>query len=51
MRWAPGLKNFADALTKSNYAMFSLLNIICVTSILPRHMFEREVKYGSKTWR
>jgi hypothetical protein len=44
MRWAPGLKNIADALTKLNYAMFSLLNNICVTSILPHHMFEREVK-------
>jgi hypothetical protein len=51
MRWAPGLKNIADALTKRNYAMFSLLNNICVTSILPHHMFEREVKYDSKTWR
>jgi hypothetical protein len=50
MRWASGLKNIADALTKRNYAMFSLLNNICVTSILPHHMFEREVKYDSKTW-
>jgi hypothetical protein len=49
MRWAPGLKNIADALTKRNYAMFSLLNNICVTSILPHHMFEREIKYDSKT--
>jgi hypothetical protein len=30
MRWAPGLKNITDALTKRNYAMFSLLNNICV---------------------
>jgi hypothetical protein len=51
MRWAPGLKNITDALTTRNYAMFSLLNAICVTSILPRHMFELEVKYDSKTWR
>jgi hypothetical protein len=51
MRWAPGLKNIADALTKQNYAMFSLLNNICVTSILLHHMFELEVRYGSKTWR
>jgi hypothetical protein len=51
MHWAPDLKNIADALTKRNYAMFSLLNNICVTSILPHHMFEREVKYDSKTWR
>jgi hypothetical protein len=49
--WAPGLKNIADALTKRNYAMFSLLNNICITSSLPSHMFEREVKYDSKTWR
>jgi hypothetical protein len=51
MRWAPGLKNIADALTKRNYEMFSLRNKICVTSILPHHMFEREVKYESKIWR
>jgi hypothetical protein len=51
MRWAPGLKNIADALTKHNYDMFSLLNNICVTSILPRHIFERQVKYDSKTRR
>jgi hypothetical protein len=51
MRWEPGLKNIADALTKRNYAMFSLLKNICVTSILPHHMFEREVWYDSKTWR
>jgi hypothetical protein len=51
MRWAPGLKNIADALTKRSYAMFSLLNNVCVTLILPHHMFGREVKYDSKTWR
>jgi hypothetical protein len=51
IRWAPGLKNIADALTKRNYAMFSLLSNICVTSILPHYMFEREVKYDSTTWR
>jgi hypothetical protein len=45
MRWAPGLKNILDALSKRNYAMFPLLNNICVTSILPHHMFERKVKY------
>jgi hypothetical protein len=49
MRWAPSLKNIADALTKRNYDMLSLLNKIYVTSILPHHMFEREVKYDSKT--
>jgi hypothetical protein len=51
LRWAPGLKNITDALTKRNYAMFSLLNNICVTSILPHHKIEREVKYDSKTLR
>jgi hypothetical protein len=51
MSWAPGLKNNAVALTKRNYAMFSLLNNICGTLILPHHMFEREIKYDSKTWR
>jgi hypothetical protein len=51
MRWAPGLKNIADALTKRNYVMCSLGNNICVTSILPHHMFEREVKHDSKAWR
>jgi hypothetical protein len=50
MRWAPGLKSIADALTKRKYSMFSRLNNICVTSILPHHMFKREVKYESKTW-
>jgi hypothetical protein len=44
MRWAPGLKNIADALTKRNYAMFSFLNNICLTSIIPGHMFEREAR-------
>jgi hypothetical protein len=51
MRWAPGLKNIADTVTKRNNAMFSLLNNICVASILPHHMLEREIKYNSKTWR
>jgi hypothetical protein len=51
MRWASGLKNIADALTKRNYAMSSFLNNIFATLILPHHMFEREVKYDSKTWR
>jgi hypothetical protein len=44
MRWAPGRKNIADALTKRNYAIFSRLNNICVTSILPHHTCELEVK-------
>jgi hypothetical protein len=43
-----GLKNIADALTKRNYAMFFLLNNICVTPILPHHMFDRGVKSDSK---
>jgi hypothetical protein len=48
MRWAPGLKNIADALTKRNYAIFSLLkpvlpqfyHIICSNAKLsttPKH--------------
>jgi hypothetical protein len=44
MRLAPGFKNIADASTRRNYAMFSHLNNICVTSTLPHHMFERGVK-------
>jgi hypothetical protein len=51
MRWAPDLKNIAGALTKRYCAVFFLLNNLCVTSILPHHMFEREIKYDSKTWR
>jgi hypothetical protein len=51
MHWVPGLENVADALTKRKYAMCSLINNICVTSILRHHIFKREVKYDFKTWR
>jgi hypothetical protein len=50
MRWAPGLKNIADALTKRNHAMFSSQQHLCYLNSTA-YMFEREVKYDSKTWR
>ena len=39
VQWIPGGKNLADALTKRNFQLFRLLNSVCVSGLLPDHLF------------